>query len=260
VIDAVVSDNGANKVGIVLSGGVPGHRTHIDLAGDNSNTFKGDVRISKLAGLQLYKRNGASAVLGNIFVSDGGYLILSGNNQISDSSRISLDGRLRAATLYFCGVYFGTISEKVSELKVDGAGVIDCWYAPDLGFPYHATYFYLDDLEILDGSKLTIKNWRLGHNHLLVRKDSAHLYDSLTRIKFEGYKEWQAGLKDFDKDYWQLIPDIPEPGTYGAVFGALGLGVFFVRRERRRCSRESGAVNAAFSVGRAWGDALHRRP
>jgi len=234
VIDAVISDNGKNKVGVALSGGAPGHRTHVDFRGGNPNTFTGDVYISKLAGLQL-ARNGVLSVRSNIFVCDGGYLILSGSNQITDSSRISLDGRLRAATLYFCGVYFGTISEKISELKVDGAGVIDCWYGPDLGFPYHATYLYLDDLNISNGSKLTIKNWALGHNHLLVRKDSANLYDTLTRIKFEGYKEWCAGLKDFDKDYWQLIPGIPEPSTYGAVLGMVGLGLL-LRHRRGRCT------------------------
>jgi len=104
-----------------------------------------------------------------------------------------------------------------------------------MGFPYAPTYLYLDDLSISNGSNLTIKKWNLGYNHLLVRKDSEHLYDALTRIKFEGHWQWRAGLKDFDKDYWQLIPDIPEPSTYGAVLGAVGLGGFFLRRRKRLC-------------------------
>jgi len=235
VIESAIVDYRGHKVGLNISGGVEGYLTHVDLTGSVSNTFSGDIYISNLGGLQLYKLNGAEAVRGNIYVSDGGYLILSGSNQISDSSRIELDGRKRVATLYFCVLYNRNSSESVSGLKIDGSGVLDYSFPVTGGNPPGLHAFYLDDLDVSIDSKLTIRNWKLGRNHLLVRKDSGHLYDALTRIKFEGYKEWRAGLKDFDKDYWQLIPDIPEPSTYGAVLGAVGLGVFFLRRRKRLC-------------------------
>jgi len=232
VIESEIANYWGGRVGLRISGGVPGHLTHVDLTGGESNSFTGDVYISNLGGLQLYKRNGALAVRSNIYVSDGGYLILSGSNQISDSSKIDLDGRRRVATLYFCILYNRNISEKVRELKVEGLGVIDYSFSVTGGSPHGNHYLYLDDLDVFIDSKLTIRDWELGRDHLLVRKNSAHLHDSLNRIKFEGHWEWKAAVKDFNRDYWQLIPGIPEPSTYSAIFGVLGLVLVFSRRGR----------------------------
>jgi len=110
--------------------------------------------------------------------------------------------------------------------------VIDYWYPHHLHAPHSNNYLYLDDLEVSDYGKLTIRNWQLGRDHLLVRKGSEHLIDSLNRIKFEEHWEWKAALKDYNRDYWQLIPGIPEPSTYGVVCGAVVAGLALIRRKR----------------------------
>jgi len=88
---------------------------------------------------------------------------------------------------------------------------------------------YLDDLIIDDGSFIDITGWREGEDFFLVRKDSQHLSDSLKKIRFLGYAPNDLHLEEFNKDYW-TISGAPEPATYGAVFGMLGLGIFIYRK------------------------------
>ncbi|KXU34624.1 hypothetical protein AXK11_08160 [Cephaloticoccus primus] len=139
-------------------------------------------------------------------------------------------------------------------MEVTGNGVIDYYHSLDRQHPHGDHRLYLDDLEIEWGGQLTIKNWMLSRDFLLVRKDSEHLNDALSRIKFEGHWEWRAALKDFDKDYWQLIPGIPEPSTYGAALGVVAVGACLMRR------RQKAAPVHRPLWGRASADSiLHRR-
>jgi len=56
------------------------------------------------------------------------------------------------------------------------------------------------------------------------------LLDAFTRVKFEGYAEWR-GLLEFNKDYWQVIPGLPELITYGAIFGTASLGLVYRKQK-----------------------------
>jgi len=60
----------------------------------------------------------------------------------------------------------------------------------------------------------------------------------LNQIVFEGYQDYFTTLKDYDADYWQITPwgakPAPEPSTYGAILGAVGLALVAWRRKRRR--------------------------
>jgi len=82
------------------------------------------------------------------------------------------------------------------------------------------------------GSVLHIKYFHEGLAWLLVRKASEHLQDSLHRIKFDGRREPEASLKDYNADYWQVIPGFPEPATYGAIFTGGAIGLVFWRKRR----------------------------
>jgi len=77
-----------------------------------------------------------------------------------------------------------------------------------------------------------VSGWKDERDFLLVRKNSAHLSDALGRMKFEGYNPADIHLRDFSNDYWQ-ISALPEPSTYGAMLGAVGLGLC-CRSKRRR--------------------------
>jgi len=60
---------------------------------------------------------------------------------------------------------------------------------------------------------------------------------TLARIWFEGWEQG-AALRDYahDGDYWEIVPMgiVPEPATYGAILGAVGLGVWAWRNRLRR--------------------------
>jgi len=234
VINAKVEDHTSHKVGLSVSGGVPGLESHIDLTGDESNTFTGDVHISDHAGILLYKENAATAIRGNIFVNDNGYLALGRSNQIADSATITLNGNGGAANLVYHPAWSSTISEKIHKLVVNDNGVIDFYHHwPHGSLPHGTRYLYLDDLEVTVGSELLIKEWELGRDNILVRKDSAHLWDSLTRIQFEGAPAgWHGIVQDYDSDYWLVISGFPEPASYGAILGVTGLSLVVWRKKR----------------------------
>jgi len=88
---------------------------------------------------------------------------------------------------------------------------------------------------VKEGSFLELEDWEFGYgSQLLVRKDSTHLKDSLGRIEFKEYLGYRGGLKEYNRDYWEIIPAFPEPSAYGAVFGAVGIGLAAWRR--RSCA------------------------
>jgi len=56
----------------------------------------------------------------------------------------------------------------------------------------------------------------------------------LNRIRFQG---WAPGAKliNYDANNWEIVPmGSPEPATYGAILGALGLGLVVWRKRRQR--------------------------
>jgi len=231
-IKANIEDHFSRKVGLIVSGGVPGFTNHITLNGAQNNTFTGDVNISDHAGVLLQKEGGARAICGNIFVNDNGYLALGLSNQIADISTVTLNGSRGTANLLFHSFLSRDISEKIHKLIVNNKGLIDFspqWQAGT--HPHGLRYLYLDDLQVTAGSQLLINGWALGRVHLLVRKNGTHLKDSLMRIRFSGKSAgWRGGLKNYNKDYWQIIPDLPEPTAYGASLSATGLVLWFCRR------------------------------
>jgi len=100
-------------------------------------------------------------------------------------------------------------------------------------FKNKQSLLYLDDLDIIGKGNLTIKNWEEGKDRLLVKKDSKHLADSLKKIYFQGYDPNKIHLTNFNDEYWE-VSGAPEPATYGAALGSLGLGIFIYRRSNRR--------------------------
>jgi len=205
------------------------NRGMVILGGTVSNTFTGDVEVLDSNLLFLDKSFGAKAVRGNIMVRGGSGLVLWQSNQLADTATVTLDGRQHLSGVSFEAKEF-TMTEKFHRLVVKGDGLLYFYNRP--------TYrtLFLDDLLIESGGTLRVADWSDGMTKLLVRKDSEHLSESLRRIVFDNDKTKEAGLREYDKDYWEVGPGFPEPASYGAILvGVVG----FVIKRRRKVSRIS---------------------
>jgi len=216
-IESEISNNGMRKVGLHIKSKNDLKPARYTLSGNVANTFTGDVIIeNRYSFLNLNKAPGAIAVQGDIKIEKGGINLQSTEN-INKNSTIFLNG----------GVIFlahqkrdVTISQHIKMLTGDGS----------IFFTHETvSYLFLDELEIV--SDLRISNWTRSRGAILVKKTSNNIEDALSKIRFDNYLHRKAILVDFDKDYWALdTHPIPEPTTYGAVFGMLGLGIFIYRK------------------------------
>jgi len=220
VISDSISDRPWQRVGIRIRGG-----GYISIIGSGSNLFTGDVFILEHSGMSL--RKDGTAIQGNVYVKNGGSLTIDFNNQINRRSILSLEN----SSFTFFNVWSRNlpIEQSLSRLVVEGSGILNL---SGNGIYFNAK-FILDDLFINRNSLLIIRGWEEGWKFLLVRKDSEHLDDALSKIKFEGRSEPKASVRDYNSDYWQIIPGFPEPSTYGAIFG--GLSVLLALSRKRRC-------------------------
>jgi len=96
-------------------------RGFVWLQGSQSNTFTGTLFVNNANCVMLNKTNGATAVRGDIVVSNGGVVGLERSNQIADTSTVTLDGRIRSAGLHYENISYG-ITEKFHQLVVQGQG------------------------------------------------------------------------------------------------------------------------------------------
>ncbi|KXU34374.1 hypothetical protein AXK11_08680 [Cephaloticoccus primus] len=126
------------------------------------------------------------------------------------------------------------IEEVFHRLVIEGRGGISFEGGrPD--FIHGQRHLFLDDLEVKADSMLSVTEWEWGRDHLLVRRDSKHLQESLKRMQFAGYDSNAIHLVDYNKDYWE-ISALPEPAAYGAglMLGVIGFARY---RRRRKCRR-----------------------
>jgi len=229
-IDSVISDNGRNKVGLRISGIEHSAWAAVVLGGGKSNTFTGPVEVSgRNNALALSKTNRAIAISGDIFINNRAILSMWGTKQIERNSTV----RLRDAFFSFSPITpgFGESvpkEESFHKLVVEGSSVLyfEWWSSPGKRF------LYLDDLSIDNGAELVVKGWIEGTHFFLVRKTSSGLEDALKRIAFQGYLPGRTHLEHYNEDYW-AISGTPEPATYGAIFGVVGIGLV-VRRKKSR--------------------------
>jgi len=232
---SVITDNGDQRVGLKISGsgvGAPdtaidpvANRGYITFEGNKSNTFTGDVEVENANLFRLKRSGGATSIQGNIIARNGGTIALGRSHQIANTSIVTLDGRENESGFCF-DMDSHEIEESFHQLVVQGTGVL-CFFRRQ----YYSTLL-LDDLLIEEGGLLKVLGWSdyMHIDKILVRKDSEHLLDSLERIVFEHDKTAQAGLREYDKDYWEVGPGFPESATYGAIFASGAVGLVFWRK------------------------------
>jgi len=142
---------------------------------------------------------------------------------------IKLDGG--GSVVYFHSFNSDKNNRILSSLFINGEDSI-------IDFAYGYTKLFIDDLIIRDGSDLTLL-WfspRSGDG-LFVKKTSRHLQDALAKIRIEN-KSGSVGVRDYNEDYWEIgvgtgFGGLPEPSTYGAILGAVGIGLVVWRNRRR---------------------------
>jgi len=125
--------------------------------------------------------------------------------------------------------YGAGTKQQLANLHIEGRGTID-WRGGEVGL---ANILWIDELTFSSTSDiLFIRNWYEYEDLFLVKKVN---FDTalLSQIVFEGYQDYFPTLKDYDANYWQITPwGAPEPSTYGAILGVVGIGLVAWRRRR----------------------------
>jgi len=235
-IDAVIKDHRDHKVGLLITGShASGESGQVDLYGTAANTFTGDVIVDGLRNtLHLNKSAGVTAIRGNVYIKNQAAMNIVASNQIADSSKVTLSGR---STLSFSSAE-KDIREGFRRLVVEGGTNRLAFYHSAEIEDNYIKMLVLDDLIINDGALLRISGWQAGRDFLLVRKNSAYLAAALKKITIDGWGRNQIYLKNYNSDYYS-IEAAPESAAYGAVFGAVGIGLIAWRRKKYRAKDEA---------------------
>jgi len=223
-IDSVIA-NSSHAVGVRFSGGYG----ILVFEGNQSNTFTGNIEVwGSNNRLYLNKWDGAVAVRSDILIEKGG-LVFHRSDQLLTTSSVTLKDN---ATLRYQSLSNYPITNTFKNLAIEDGGIIHFQHS-DLDDNFNSSYYlYLDDLIINGSGRLKVQNWQDERDFILVRKNSQNLADALTKMEFTGYNPANIHLRDFNSDYWQ-ISALPEPATYGAILGTIGLGLVVWRRHRQ---------------------------
>jgi len=138
-------------------------------------------------------------------------------------------GAVDAAILRFGG---GTV-QNVAIFDVKGRGTLD--FVGGTESAPNMLYIEIFSLADFETTMLFIRHWEDKRDFLLVRHNSPNINtinaEFLSRIWFEGYDGPGAQWVYWSDEYWEIKP-FPEPSTYGAILGVLGLGLVTWRRKR----------------------------
>jgi len=227
-IYSVISDYNYRSVSVRL---ISQATTHLSIDGHESNTFTGSMLVDGPHLFSLNKLNGAIAIQKGLVLSNKAQLHIGYTRQFGRQATVNLNN----ASFGFWGMDGNERKEVFHQLVVSDESELNF----NAGGYYAKGAIFLDDLKIeYWWGSLLIKNWKEdGTTRLFVSKDSWSLEDALGKIRFEG-KSDSAGVRSYNWEYWEIgigygFSKLPEPSTYGAIFG--GLGLFVVLRRNGRC-------------------------
>jgi len=208
------------------------------LWGEQANTYTGTTYVNGGI-LALHKTGGVNAIVGDIVVGDlagEDTLLIAASHQIADTAKVTLRGVWPKQPTDFGGFHEGILQlnngnvlpgvrEAFDTLHIEGRGVIQ--FAG--GEVTRANYLYLNHLTFADAdSRLLIRKYVEQADYLLIRRTSASAV-ALGQIIFADYGP--ARFAPFDENYIRITP-FPEPTTYGAIFGLVGLALWAFRKKQ----------------------------
>jgi len=136
----------------------------------------------------------------------------------------------------------GNTKQHIGKLTIFDRGTID-FAGGDAAL---ANILWIDELSFIAGSlssaegRLFIRNWYQYEDYLLIRRSRfdgqspTQRAQLLSQIIFDGYQDFPVLAIDYDSQFYQITPfHAPEPTTYGAILGAVGIGLVVWQRRRR---------------------------
>ncbi len=180
----------------------------VTLGGSSANTYEGDTTVAT-GTLRLAKDDDTTAVAGDISVASGATLLIAANNQVADTSEITLSG----GTIKIDGV----VTETFGNLNVTSASFLDFNDAIGANLSFDA----YTPVELL-----TINNF-IGLSTLTFNTNLTDYINDTQYFSFaNGFTsaEWDSESGVF------TITAIPEPSAYAAAAGLLGMMLWPARR------------------------------
>jgi len=190
---------------------------------------------------------------GQVFIGDGAgrdtLVISGGTNRLANRPKVTLRG-----TPYGRGAEFGAdeaqatlaitngATQSLRELHIIDRGTLDFTN----GNPAAPNRLFLDLLTFNNASaQLLVRGWHEYEDFLLIKKTAyavGRWPELLSQIWFDGYSlDYSLRVKDYNNDYYQITPwgdwavsAMPEPSTYGALLGLVGLALWGWRKRTRR--------------------------
>ena len=173
----------------------------VTLSGSTANTFTGTTTVS--AGtLELAKTTDTAALAGDVVVSSGATLLLSASGNVADTAAVTLSGGTITRA--------SGVSEVFGNLVVTGSGFLD-YGSGDIGTLSFGTY--------TPSALLTVQSFLPGNTLTFASNLSDDIGNTaLFSLGAQGFtSSWNSGTSTF------TITAIPEPSTYLAAAGLLGL-------------------------------------
>ncbi|MBE2181718.1 MAG: autotransporter-associated beta strand repeat-containing protein [Chthoniobacterales bacterium] len=180
----------------------------VTLAGSSANTYEGDTTVAT-GTLRLAKDDDTTAVAGNISVANGATLLIAANNQVADTSEITLSG----GTIKLDGV----VTETFGNLNVTSASFLDFNDAVGANMSFD---------EYTPISLLTVNNF-IGWSTLTFNTDLTDFINDTEYFSFAN--GFTSAVWDSESGVF-TITAIPEPSTYAAAAGLLGMMLWPARR------------------------------